>query len=47
MSERRTDKQEKEWSDEIPDEEEFRPEPYEKPYRDGSAKNECWNDRNE
>ena len=44
MSERKTDQREKEWSDEIPDEEEIRPEPYEETYRDGSAKNECWAD---
>ena len=43
MSERKTDIREKEWSDEIPDEEEH-PEPYEETYRDGSAKNECWAD---
>ena len=42
MSERKIDQREKEWSDEIPDEEEVLPEPYEKPYRDGSPKNECW-----
>ena len=42
MSERKTDIQEKEWSDEIPDEEEERPEPYEETYKDESAKNECW-----
>lgn len=43
MSERNTDKREKEWADEIPirDEEEIIPEEYEKPYRDGSAKHEC------
>jgi hypothetical protein len=43
MSERKTDKQEKEWSDEIPipEDDEFRPEPYEETYRDGSARNEC------
>lgn len=44
MSERKTDIHEKEWSDEIPDEEEERPEPYEETYRDGSSKNECWAD---
>ena len=44
MSERKMDKREKEWADEIPDEEEIRPEPYERTYRDGSAKNECWAD---
>ena len=43
MSERKTDKREKEWSDEIP-EEELPVEPYEETYRDGSAKNECWSD---
>ena len=42
MSERKTDRREKEWSDEIRDEEEQRPDPYEETYRDGSAKNECF-----
>ena len=42
MSERKTDKREKEWSDEIPDEEELPEELNEETYRDGSAKNECW-----
>ena len=42
MSERKIDQREKEWSDEIPDEEEVLPEPYEDTYRDGSPKNECW-----
>ena len=42
MSERMKDQREKEWSDEIPDEEEERPEPYEETYRDGSPKHECW-----
>ena len=46
MSERKADKAEKEWSDEIPDdEEEIRPEPYEETYQDGTPKNECWKDR--
>ena len=46
MSERISDQREKKWSDEIPDDEEDRPEPYEETYRDGSVKNECWeNDR--
>lgn len=45
MSERKMDQREKEWSDEIPDEENDLPEPYEETYRDGSAKNECWGDR--
>ena len=42
MSERKTDLREKEWADDIPDEEEILPEPFEETYRDGSAKNECW-----
>lgn len=44
MSERRTDQEEKEWSDVIPDPEgeEERPDPYKQTYRDGTAKNECW-----
>ena len=47
MSARRNEKRGKDWADEIPDEENGRPEPYEETYRDGSLKNECWNDRNE
>lgn len=43
MSELKKDLREKEWADEIPDEEDERPEAYEETYRDGSAKNECWN----
>ena len=46
MSERTMDKREKEWSDEIPDEEEITAEPYEETYRDGSAKHECWGEEN-
>ncbi len=42
MSELNRDQREKEWNDEIPDEEEERPEPYEETYRDGTAKHECW-----
>ena len=43
MSEYGREDREKQWQDEIPDdEEEQRPEPYEETYRDGSAKNECW-----
>ena len=42
MSERSSDRKEKDWTDEIPDEEEQRPEPWEETYRDGSAKHECW-----
>ena len=42
MSESLKEKKEKEWDDEIPDDEEERPEPYEDAYRDGSMKNECW-----
>lgn len=41
MSERNMDKREKEFADEIPDEEESFPEPWEKTYRDGSAQHEC------
>ena len=41
MSERKTDKREKEFADEIPDEEESFPEPYEKTWRDDSAQHEC------
>ena len=44
MSERKTDQREKEWSDQIPDEEDTLPEPYEETYRDGSAVNECWSE---
>ena len=42
-SERKPDKREQEWSDEIPipEDDEFRPEPYEETYRDGTPKNEC------
>ena len=42
MSERKTDQKEREWADEIPDEEEERPDPNEETYHDGSVKNECW-----
>ena len=45
MSERMKEQKEKEWADEIPDEEEALPEPYEETYRYGSMKNECWEDR--
>ncbi len=43
MSERTAEKKEREWNDEIPDEENDLPEEYEATYRDGSARNECWN----
>ena len=43
MSERPTEKRELEWNDEIPDDENRQPEPYEPTYLDGSAQNECWN----
>lgn len=33
---------EEQWTDDIPDPEEERPEPYEETYPDGSAKHECW-----
>ena len=39
---RKTDIEEQNWDDAIPDDEEERPSPYEKAYRDGSAVNECW-----
>ena len=43
MSERNTEKREREYADFIPDDETTeRPEADEKTYRDGSAKNECW-----
>lgn len=45
MSERNTERKEKDWTDEIPDEEDSLPEPYEETYRDGSAKNECWGEQ--
>lgn len=45
MSERNAERKEKDWTNEIPDEEDSLPEPYEETYRDGSAKNECWGDR--
>ena len=47
MSELKKNQREKEWADEIPDEENDLPEPYEETYRDGSAKNECWSERPE
>ena len=40
MSERKMDRREQEWTDEIPDEENELPEPYEETYRDGSARND-------
>lgn len=36
------DKRSREWTDEIPDEEDEQETEYESVYRDGSAKNECW-----
>ena len=46
MSDRKADLKEKEWADSIPETgTDDAPEPYEETYRDGSAKNECWNDR--
>ena len=43
MSERKMDREAREWTDEIPDDEETeRPEADEETYRDGSVKNECW-----
>ncbi len=37
------EKREQDWNDEIPDDDSDQPEAYEETYRDGSAKNECWN----
>ncbi len=46
MSERYSDKREKEYSDIIPDDETTeRPEADEETYRDGSTKNECWSEK--
>ena len=43
MSERNTEKREREYADFIPDDETTeRPETDEKTYRDGNVKNECW-----
>lgn len=42
MTDPKTEKKATEWTDDIPDPEEERPEPYEETYRDGSPKNECW-----
>ena len=45
MSERPSEKRERDWNDDIPDEETNLPDPYEETYRDGSVKNECWGER--
>lgn len=42
MSERQDEKRARDWNDEIHDDEDYQPAPYEETYRDGSAKNECW-----
>ncbi len=42
MSERIREQREQRWSDEIPEEEEERTDPFDETYWDGSAKNECW-----
>ena len=42
MSENPKEKREQDWNDEIPDDENELPDPYEKTYRDGSNQNECW-----
>ena len=42
MIDPKTEQKATEWTDEIPDPEEERPDPYEETYRDGSARNECW-----
>ena len=44
MSERPSDRKEREWQDAVPEDGEDRPESREETYRDGSAKNECWKD---
>lgn len=46
MSDPKKDKKEQEWGDSIPDEEQETDEDVkEKTYRDGSAVNECWADK--
>ncbi len=40
----KTEQKATEWTDDIPDPEDERPEPYEETYRDGSTKNECWSE---
>ena len=47
MKDPKTEKKAEQWSDDIPDPEEEQAEPYEETYRDGSAKNECWDDSGE
>ena len=42
MSEYPNNQREREWADETQDGAEYQPEPYEETYRDGRAKNECW-----
>ena len=44
MSEHKANFHEEDYNDTIPDPEEEMPEPYEETYRDGHAKNECWED---
>ena len=45
MSDPKNSKKEEQWADEIPDPENEPAETeYEETYRDGSLKNECWND---
>ncbi|MBQ3705750.1 MAG: hypothetical protein II888_04775 [Clostridia bacterium] len=44
MNDPRTEQKAEAWTDDIPDQEDEGPEPYEETYRDGSAKNECWSD---
>ena len=46
MNDPKNSKKEELWADEIPDPENEQTEAeYEETYRDGSAKNECWDDR--
>ena len=44
MIDPRAEQKATEWTDDIPDQEEERPEPYDEKYRDDSTKNECWSE---
>lgn len=46
MIDPKTEKKAEAWTDDIPDPEEEQPESYEETYRDGSAKNKCWDGEN-
>lgn len=45
MSDPKKEQKEREWGDRIPEEEDA--DDREKTYRDGSAVNECWNEKSE